>query len=86
MSPDQTILFTITAESINKMLQLQPGQNLTPISIRDLLDQFPKLTTAKLVEMFQNFIVELKHIPKYPPRYIYIYIYTYIHSIFSTFG
>ena len=25
MSPDQTILFTITAESINEMLQLQPG-------------------------------------------------------------
>lgn len=78
MSPNQTILFTITAESINEMLQLQPGQNLTPISVGDLLDQFPKLTTAKLAEMFQIFIVEVKHIPKDPPPYIY--------SIFSQFG
>jgi len=62
MSPDQTILFTITVESINKMLQLQPGQNLTPILIGDLLDRFPKLTTAKLTEMFQTFVREERHI------------------------
>jgi len=60
------------------MIQIQPGQNLTPISIRDLLDRFPKLTTAKLVEMFQNFIREEKHIPKDPPPYVA--------TIFSPFG
>lgn len=78
MSPNHTILFTITVESINEMLQLQPGKNLTPISIGDLLDRFPKLTTAKLAEMFQTYIVEVKHIPKDPPPYLY--------TIFSKFG
>ena len=78
MSPNQTILFTITVESINEMLQLQLGQNLTPISIGDLLDRFPKLTTTKLVEMFQTFIREEKHIPKDPPPYVA--------TIFSPFG
>lgn len=78
MSPNQTILFTITAESINEMLQIQPRQNLTPISIGDLLDRFPELTTTKLAEMFQTFIREEKHIPKYPPPYVA--------TIFSPFG
>ena len=78
MSPDQTILFTITDESINEMIQLQLGQNLTHISIRDLLDKFPKLTTPKVAEMFQYFIVEEKNIPKDPLPYIY--------TIFSQFG
>lgn len=78
MSFDQTILFTITTESINEMLQLQPGQNYTPISIGDLLDRFPKLTTAKLVEMLQTFIREENHIPKSPPPYV--------DTIFSPFG
>ena len=30
----------------------------------DLLEHFPKLTTAKLAEMFQTFIEEENHIPK----------------------
>ena len=29
MSLDQKVLFTITAESINEMLQVRPGPNLT---------------------------------------------------------
>ena len=33
MTLDHTILFTITVESINEMLQLQPGKNLTPLSV-----------------------------------------------------
>ena len=70
MSPDQTILFTIAIESIHEMLQLQQEQNLTPISIRDLLDNFPKLTIAKLAKMFQTFIREEKHIRKDPPPYV----------------
>jgi len=58
MSPDQTVLFTITAESINEILQLQPGQNLTPLSIGDLLDRFPKLPHSKIAQILQTFIVE----------------------------
>lgn len=78
MSPNQTIIFTITVESINEMLQLQLGQNLTPISIGDLLDKFPKLTTAKLAEMLQTFIKEENHVPTKPPPYVA--------TIFSPFG
>jgi len=77
MSLGHTILFTITAESINEMLQLQPRQKLTDISIGDLLDKFPKLTTAKVAQMFQTFIVEEKHTPQEPPPYMY--------TIFSQF-
>ena len=68
---DQKFLFTITVESINEMLQLQPGQNLTPISIGYLLKKFPKITTTKLAQMFQTFIVEEKHTPQEPPPYMY---------------
>lgn len=70
MSPDQTILFTITAELINEMLQLQLGQNLSPISIEDLLDKFPKLTTTKITKMLQTFIREGKHVATEPPSYV----------------
>lgn len=40
--------------------------------------QFPKLITAKLVEMFQIFIREEKHIPKDAPPYVA--------TIFSSWG
>jgi len=64
MSHDQKVLFTVTAKSINEMLQLQPGPKLTPLSIGDLLDLYPKLSPAKLAQLFQTFIREEKHIPK----------------------
>lgn len=70
MSPNRAILFTITTESINEMLQLQPGKNLPPFSIGSLLDQFLKLITTKLAEMFQTLIREEIHIPKDPPSYV----------------
>ena len=40
MSHDQKVWFTFTVESINEVLQLKPGPNLTPLSIGDLLDQY----------------------------------------------
>jgi len=48
MSPDQKVLLTITIESINEMLQVQPGPNLTPLSIGDFLGQYTKLSPSKL--------------------------------------
>ena len=48
MYHDQKVLFTITAKSINEMLQLQPGPSLTPLSIGDLLDLYPKISSANL--------------------------------------
>jgi len=70
MSPDQKVLFTITTESINEMLQVQPGPDLTPLSIGDLLDMYTKLTPSKLAQISQTFIVEQKHIPKDAPPYV----------------
>lgn len=58
MSHDQKVLFTITVESINEMLQFQPGPSLTPLSIGDLLDLYPKLSSVKLTQLFQTFIKE----------------------------
>jgi len=48
MSHDQKVLFTITIESINEMLHFQPGPNLTPLSIRDQIDQYTKLNPSRL--------------------------------------
>jgi len=70
MSPDQKVFFTITTESINEMLQVQPGPNLTPLSIGDLLDQYTKLSLSRLAQIFQTFIIEEKHIPKDAPPYV----------------
>lgn len=70
ISHDQKVIFTITSKSINEMLQLQPGPNLIPLSIGDLLDLYPKLSSAKLAQLFQTFIVEEKHIPNDPPPYV----------------
>ena len=70
MSPDQKVLFTITTESINDMLQVQPGPNLTPLSIRYFLGQYTKLSPSKLAQLFQTFIVEDKPIPKDAPPYV----------------
>ena len=39
LSPSQTVLFPITAQSINEMLQFQPGQALTPLSMGELLEK-----------------------------------------------
>jgi len=78
MTPDHTVLFTITVESINEILQLQLGKNLTPISVGDLLDKFPTITSSKLAKLFQTFIREEKYIPKDPPPYMW--------TIFSELG
>lgn len=52
MSPNQKVLFTITAESINEILQVQPSPNLTPLSTGDLLDQYTKLSPSRLSQIF----------------------------------
>jgi len=81
MSHDQKVLFTITTESINEMLQLQPGPNLTPLSIGDLLDLYPKLSPAKFAQFFQAFIREEKHIPKDSPPHVSTIFSPWVHNI-----
>ncbi len=70
MSPYQKVLFTITSELVNEMLQVQTGPNLTPLSIRVLLDEYNKLNPSILTQIFQTFIVEEQHIPKDAPLYV----------------
>ena len=44
MSPSQTVLFSINSLSINEMLQFQPGQALTPLSMGALLEKSTNLS------------------------------------------
>ena len=64
---NQQVLFTITAESINQMLQVQPSPNETPLSIGDLLDVYVKLDVAKIAQIFKTFIIEECHTPTDSP-------------------
>jgi len=43
---------------------------LTPLSIGDLLDLFPKIISIRLAQVIQTFILEEKYTPKYPPPYV----------------
>jgi len=52
------------------MLQLQLGENLTPLTIDDLLDRFSKLSSSRSTQILQTFIVEEKYMPKDPPPYM----------------
>lgn len=70
VTPDQQVLFTITAESINQMLQVQPSPNETPLSIEGLLDLYTKLYLPTTAQIFQNFIIEECHTPTESPPYV----------------
>lgn len=69
MSLDQSVLFTIIVDSINEMLQLQPGQNLTPISIANLLEKSTKMSGYKLSRICHTFM-DKNHITRDPPPYL----------------
>lgn len=69
MSPNQEVLFTIIAKSINEMLQLQLGQNLTPLSIAELLEKSTKLSNSEINRVCQTYMEE-KYRPKEPPPYM----------------
>ena len=71
LSPSQTILFPITAQSINEMLQFQPDQALTPLSMGELLEKYTKLSHEELSRLCQTFMLP-EHQPKGPPPYGYI--------------
>ena len=68
MSPSQTIIFSITTESINEMLQFHPGQALTPLSMGYLLEKSRKLSQDELNLLCQTFMLQ-EHQPKGPPPY-----------------
>jgi len=48
MDPSGNVLFYITPQSINEMLQFNPTQPLVPLSMKQLLDQASKLSSAEI--------------------------------------
>jgi len=69
VTPDQQVLFTINAESINQMLQVRPSPNETPLSIGYLLDLYTKLGLLGIAQIFKTFIIEECHTPTDSPPY-----------------
>jgi len=69
MSPSQTVIFPITAQSINEMLQFHSSQALTPISMGYLLEKYSQLSQSELTRICQMFM-DPKHQPKGPPPYL----------------
>ena len=70
MSASQTIIFPITAQPINEILQFQPGQALTPLSMGNLLEKLANLSQEELNRLCQTFMLP-EHQPKGPPPYGY---------------
>jgi len=67
VSPNQQILFTIIAKSINQLPQIQPNPNETPFSIENLLALYLKLGLPRGTQVFHTFILEESHIPTNSP-------------------
>ena len=68
MTPDQSIFFPITPQAINTMLHFEPDQNLTPLSMEELLEKSTQLSQEKLKCICQTFMLP-EHQPKGPPPY-----------------
>ena len=73
LSPSQSVLFPITAQSINEMLQFQFGQALTPLSMAKLLEKSTNLSHEELNRLCQTFMLP-EHQPKIHPPYGYIFL------------
>lgn len=72
MSPNQTIIFIITIDSINEMLQFHSNLDLTPISLGDFLKKLSKLSQYELRCLCQTF-VDKEHQPKNTLPYLSIF-------------
>jgi len=73
MSPNQTVLFPITIESINEMLQFHSSQALTPIFIGHLLEKSTKMSQSELEHLCQTFILN-QYQTKDPPPYMQFFL------------
>lgn len=68
VAPNQHLLFTITLESINQMLQVQPNPNLAPLSIGGLLELYNSIDENKAKQVFKNSIVAKDHTTSFTPH------------------
>jgi len=71
ISPSQTVLFYITVESINEMLQFHPVKPLAPLSMGFLLEQGSQLSNAKIARIAKLFM-KPECPPQGPPPYLYV--------------
>jgi len=69
MSPSQTVLFSITAESINEMIHFHSIEPLAPLSMGFLLEKASQLPNSEITRIAQMFMSP-KHQPKGPPPYL----------------
>ena len=72
MTPFQTVLFYITAESINEMLQFKPTQPLAPLSMGFLLEQGSQLPNSEITRIAQMF-VKPDCQPQGPPPFLHVW-------------
>ena len=67
VNAEKEVLFTVTTESINQMLQLQPKPNAIPFSIESLTKFYLDLYFPKRFQIFQTFMPSYVEIPKLNP-------------------
>jgi len=72
MSPAQTVLFSITAESINEIIQFHSTEPLAPLSMGFLLEKASQLPSSEITRIAQMFMSP-KHQPKGPPPYLHTF-------------
>jgi len=72
MSPNGTVLFYITPDPINEMLHFKPNHPLTPLSMKQLLDQGSKLSSAEIGEI-ANLFMRPDSQPRGSPPYHQVY-------------
>jgi len=70
-SPSGSILFHITPDSINQMLNFKQTQLLVPFSMKFLLDEGPKLSTSELARIAKTFM-KADHQPIEKPPFLYV--------------
>jgi len=56
MGPSGNVLFYITPQSINEMLRFKPTQPLRPLTMKHLLDQASKLSSAEVTRIAKTFM------------------------------
>lgn len=77
MDSSRNVLFHITPQCINEMLQFKPTQPLVPLSVKQLLDQASKLSSAEVNQISKMFM---------PPECYSRYTLPYHHAWFDEPG
>lgn len=64
IAPTGEILFTITAQSIDQMMQAPSVENITPFSLEALTELYQNLDFSKRAKIFDIFLQENTKLPK----------------------